>query len=246
MFPLRLLRQRSVLLACISQFFVAATLFVFGFYLPVYFQAVRGASPLESGVMYLPTAISFALAIFFAGNLTSFIGYYTPVMLAGTIFMAVGAGLMTGLYLDTPPAQWITYQVLLGLGAGLSFQQTYTAVQTVLPEKHIATAIVVLSFTQELGAIVALAIAQNLFLFLLTAKLQFQIPGLEPKDVLEHGTVNLPSLVAPQYRERVLDALNESLFAVFVLGVTCAILTVSALGIEWKSVKEEKSDTIDR
>jgi len=242
MFPLHLLRQRNLCLAAISQFFVAATLFVFGFYLPIYFQAVRGASTLDSGLMYLPTASAFALAIFFAGNLTSLIGCYSPVMLAGTIFMAVGAGLLTTLDVDTPPVQWIIYQILLGLGAGLSFQQSYTALQTVLPQKHVATAIVVLGFTQELGGIVALAIAQNLFLFLLTAKLQYQVPGLDPKTVLEHGAVDLPGLAAPEYRSRVLDALNESLFAVFVLGVTCAILTVCALGIEWRSVKEEKSD----
>lgn len=240
MLPLHLLRQRNVLLAAFSQFFSSATLFVFGFYLPVYFQAVRGATTLDSGLMYLPTAATFALAVFFGGNLTSLIGYYSPVMLTGTIFMAIGAGLLTTLDVSTPPAQWITYQILLGLGSGLFCQQTYTALQTILPEKHVATAIVALSFTQELGAIVALAIAQNLFLFLLTAKLEFQVPGLDRKTVLGHGTVDLPSLVAPEYRERVLDALNESLFAVFVLGVTCAILTVSALGIEWRSVKKEK------
>ena len=242
MLPIHLLRQRNVLLAAFAQFFSSATLFVFGFYLPVYFQAVRGASTLDSGLMYLPTAVTFAVAVFFGGSLTSLIGYYSPVMLTGTVFMSIGAGLLTTLDASTPAGQWITYQILLGLGSGLFCQQTYTALQTVLPEKHVATGIVALSFTQELGAIVTLAIAHNLFLFLLTAKLEFQVPGLDRKTVLEHGTVGLPSLVAPEYRGRVLDALNESLFAVFVLGVTCAILTISALGIEWRSVKEEKGD----
>jgi hypothetical protein len=43
--------------------------------------------------MYLPTAVSFALAVLVVGAVTTFIGYYTPVMVTGTILMVIATGL---------------------------------------------------------------------------------------------------------------------------------------------------------
>jgi MFS family permease len=195
--------------------------------------------------MYLPTTVPFALAIFFAGSLTTWIGYYTPVMIAGSILLAVGGGLMTTFKVDTTPAHWIAYQILFGTGAGLSFQQSYTAVQTVLPEKHVATALVVLSFTQELGGIVALAISQNIFLTRLTSRLADAVPGLDPRrDIMDRGTVNMPDNVPVQYRSAILEAYNQTIIDVFYVGVVAACVTVCAIGIEWRSVKEEKEEVI--
>jgi hypothetical protein len=67
--------------------------------LPIYFQAIRNASNFESGLMYLPTAIPFALAVLVAGPVTTLIGYYTPVMVFGSILMAIA----TGLYIPPSP-----------------------------------------------------------------------------------------------------------------------------------------------
>jgi MFS family permease len=196
--------------------------------------------------MYLPTAIPFALAIFFAGNLTSWLGYYTPVMVAGTILLSVGGGLITTFSRSTPPAQWIIYQAIFGTGAGLLFQQSYTAIQTVLPEQHVATALVVLSFTQELGAIVGLAISQNIFLTRLTSRLVDVVPGLDPREILDHGTVGLPSVVPEEFRNVVYQAYNETIVDVFYVGLVAACATICAIGIEWRSVKEEKKEGHER
>ncbi|CAI7622763.1 unnamed protein product [Penicillium viridicatum] len=240
MFPLPLLKQRSVTLESVSMFCVSASLFVFGFYLPIYFQAIRHATTLQSGLMYLPTALSFAIAIFAAGNITSWLGYYTPMMVTGTALMAVGAGLITLFNEHTSTVEWIWFQILFGVGAGLAFQQPYTAIQTVLPEKHVATAIVVLSFTQELGGIVALAISQSIFLNLLISKLKSTVPQLDPGSILDAGALNLVNTV-PEYKGTVYSAYNATIIQVFYVGVACACVVICAIGIEWKSVKEEKS-----
>jgi hypothetical protein len=59
--------------------------------------------------MCLPTALSFAIAIFVAGNITSWLGYYTPVMITGTALMGVGAGLMTLFNEHTSTVEWIWF-----------------------------------------------------------------------------------------------------------------------------------------
>lgn len=195
--------------------------------------------------MYLPTALSFAIAIFCAGNITSWLGYYTPVMVTRSILMAIGAGLMTTFEVHTPIGKWVWYQILFGVGSGLAFQQPFTAVQTILPDAQVPTAIVVLSFTQELGGIVALAVSQNIFLNRPISKLTRALPDLDPYDILDLGTLNIPNAVPARYRDAVYQAYNEAIVDVFYVGVVCTCITICAVGIEWRSVKEEKEVELD-
>ena len=46
------------------------------YYLPFYFQSVRGASPIRSGVNYIPVALSELVGIVLSGALISKFGYY--------------------------------------------------------------------------------------------------------------------------------------------------------------------------
>lgn len=50
MVPLRLLRNRTIALSSLTMAFLSGSLWVFGFYLPIYFQALRGADTLTSGL----------------------------------------------------------------------------------------------------------------------------------------------------------------------------------------------------
>lgn len=193
--------------------------------------------------MYLPTAIPFALAVLTAGPVTSFIGYYTPVMVVGSVLMAVATGLYTTFSPTTPPSEWIAYQILYGIGVGLAFQQPYTAVQTVLPDTAVATALVVLSFTQEIGGIVALSIAQNMFTNRLTRNLAKEVPGLDPQIVLNNGALGIKNIVSEKYTAGVKTAYNEAIIDVYYLALALTCLTVvGSVFIEWKSVREEKEE----
>ncbi|KAJ5993977.1 hypothetical protein N7451_009701 [Penicillium sp. IBT 35674x] len=241
MVPLKVLRQRSVAFASLITFCNFAHLAVTAYYLPIYFQAVRGASTLASGLMYLPLAVALAISALAGGPLTTCIGYYNPTLIFGSILMTVGSGLITTLRPDTGPEKWISFQILYGLGIGLAFQPPYIAVQTVLPDSMVPTALVMLSFAQQFGGIVILSIAQNVFLNRLTYNLTTQVPGLNPSNVLGSGALGLIDRIPVKFRDQVLMVYNEALVDVFyiALGLTCLVV-VSTLGIEWKSFKQGK------
>lgn len=66
------------------------------FYIPLYFQFVRGDSPLTAAVRLLPFI---AVMVFFGllnGALMSKFGYYMPWYLVGGIFTTIGGSLMCG------------------------------------------------------------------------------------------------------------------------------------------------------
>jgi predicted MFS family arabinose efflux permease len=241
MVPLKMLRQRTVAFASLITFCNFATLWVLAYYLPLYFQAVRGASTFGSSLMYLPLAVAMAITALTGGLLTSFIGYYSPVLMLGSVFAAVAVGLISTFTPNTGAGEWISYQTLYGLGIGMAFQPPFIAVQTVLDDSTVPTALVLLSFTQIFGGIVVLSIAQNVFLNQLTRNLAIEIPGLDPNLVLNYGATGFIKAVPAQFRDRVLGAYNGALVNVFhiALGLAC-LAVVGTLGIEWKSVKKGK------
>lgn len=82
-------------------------------------QHVCLRSAFESGVMYFPTAVPFAFAVLVAVPIRTMIGYYTPVMVTGTVLMVIATGLYTTFSPITLPPEWIAYQILLVSGWAL-------------------------------------------------------------------------------------------------------------------------------
>jgi len=118
-----------------------------------------------------------------------------------------------------------------------------TILLTVLPEDKVATALVVLAFTQELGGIVALAVSQNVFQHQLFVNAATAVPGFDPSLILKNGITSLRDAVPVQFQEGFLLAYNKTISEVFFIAVAFGCLTiVGAVGIDWKSVKEEKQD----
>ncbi|KAI0535676.1 major facilitator superfamily domain-containing protein [Xylaria digitata] len=118
----RLLKQQQVATGSLFAFFSAGSYFLIIYYLPVYFQSVDGASPINSGVDTLPLIIAAAAAVLSAGLFITKTGYAVPVQVASAIIATVGAGLLFTLNLSTPTGNWIGYQIIAALGWGAGFQ----------------------------------------------------------------------------------------------------------------------------
>lgn len=58
MVPPSMVRRRIVICSCFLVFFFFGSMLLFNYYLPIYFQAVRGVSPALSGVYLLPQILS--------------------------------------------------------------------------------------------------------------------------------------------------------------------------------------------
>jgi hypothetical protein len=67
--PFSLVKKRAVWSAALTQMFIFTNLFVSAFFLPIYFQAVKGASPFMAGVYILPSILSQLVAAVLSGIL---------------------------------------------------------------------------------------------------------------------------------------------------------------------------------
>ena len=108
--PPRIFRQRSIAAATAVSLAFGSTLIILTFYLPIWFQAIKGQSAVSAGIRLLPYFLGTVVFVIGSGFLVSKVGYYTPVLIVGTAVLIVGCGLVTTFETDTNRGKWIGYQ----------------------------------------------------------------------------------------------------------------------------------------
>ncbi|KAJ5998034.1 hypothetical protein N7522_009694 [Penicillium canescens] len=233
--PPRVMKQRSIAAGVVFTLMVTAAMMTFTYYLPIWFQAIKSASPVHSGVMMLPTVISSAAASLISGFLINRIGYYTPFMIGGSVLMSIGAGLMTTFTPHMSEGKWIGYQILWAVGCGMSMQQASLAAQAVLPRPDAPIGISLVFFAQSLGGSVFLSVDQAIY----SNKLSANLGALA--NVTASGVTSIQDHVRSQDLPRFLTGYNGAVMDVFrvALAASCACVVASVF-MEWKNVKAEK------
>ncbi|KAK0641557.1 major facilitator superfamily-domain-containing protein [Cercophora newfieldiana] len=239
--PPKIITQRSVAFGVTFTFFLSGSMILLVFYVPIWFQTVKDASPVQSGIWTLPLVLSLVFSSIFAGMMTQKIGYYVPSMLIAPAVMSVGEGLMTTFTRDTPSSQWIAYQFLAGFGLGFGMQTSGLAIQTVLPREDISIGIAVNFFLQQLGGAISASIGQAILTNVLGSQLA-QIPGFDPKQINGEGITHLLKTIKPEFKDLALDAYNFASQRIFLAAAGfCFASLLCALGMEWRSIKAGKN-----
>ena len=88
-------------------------------YLPIFFQACLGASPIRSGVDMLATALVIAPFALLGGVMVQVQGKYRPANYIGWVITIIGFGLLTLLKADSSTGKWVGYQVVTAAGTGM-------------------------------------------------------------------------------------------------------------------------------
>jgi len=238
--PPRILFQRSIAAGAYFVFCIASCMMIFAYYLPIWFQAVKGTTALKSGIDFIPTVLALVLAGIVGGQVTSRVGYYVPSMLISPVIGSIGAGLLSTLDEHSGSGKWIGYQVIFGLGLGLSMQIAGLAAQVVLKKEDVSIGTAIMMFSQQFGGTIFVAVGQNVFINKLVKGL-VAVPGLgiSPMTIVKTGATDLQKTVPKEYLSEVLRVYNYALTRIFVVGV--AMMAVSILGsvfMEWKSIKK--------
>lgn len=124
--PLRLFSYRTAILAFVVCLIAPGGVAIIIYYLPIWFQAVLGATPVSSGLRYLPSVISDVLTSIIGGAIVMHVGWYNPFYLFGVAILSVGSGLMTTFVPQTDMGKWVGYQILTG--SGYSFMVTMVSI----------------------------------------------------------------------------------------------------------------------
>jgi len=161
--PLSLFRNRTFTISVVA-FFLSA----FGFlaavvFLPRWFQVVNGSSATESGYQILPLLGGLIISATASGQIVSRTGRYRLLAAGALVTMAVGLFLLTNLRADTPiPLLWV-WMFIAGIGVGPTFGVFTLIVQNSVRLDQLGTATSNLTFFQQVGGTVGLAITGTIF-----------------------------------------------------------------------------------
>ncbi|MCJ1442569.1 MAG: hypothetical protein MMC23_003065 [Stictis urceolatum] len=241
--PKHFARNRNMSFGLLFTFCQGAAFNLFIFYLPLYFQAIKDASPIQSGVDYLPLILVNTVAILAAGAFTTKTGYYLPMIWASSILMAIGAGLLTLLRVDSDTGQWVGFQLLFAFGSGFGLQQPFVVAQTALPLEEISVGTGVMMFGQLGGGAIFVSVAQSVFAGELVKRVNAMgIAGLDTQRLVNSGATQVRDLVPPSSLPRVLEAYNSSLIKAYQVGLIVSCISVlGPLGMKWTSVKKKET-----
>lgn len=79
--PPRILKKRSIAFGSWFAFCLGGSFFVLIYYIPIWFQAIKEVSAVESGIRNLPMILGLVLISIVSGIGITVIGYYTPFMI---------------------------------------------------------------------------------------------------------------------------------------------------------------------
>lgn len=127
---------------------------------------------------------------------------------------------------------------------GLTLQAPNIAAQTILPKDEVSIGVAVLSLFNFLGASIFVAIGQALLQNKLVKELKPILPDVDPSTLANAGATTFRTTVPEDQLPAVLRAYNESIRSIWYLGLGLACLVfVASWGMEWKSVKQQKTNT---
>jgi MFS family permease len=127
------------------------------FFMTLLFQNVRGWSPLETGLSWIPLNLPFLAVTPFAGRISRALG---PAWMSslGVGTAAVGVAVLAALGTGAAYGQAVVGYVLLGIGYGLLVPAVSSAAMGAIPRAHSGVGSGVLNTSRQLGAAVGLAV----------------------------------------------------------------------------------------
>ncbi|GAA5837960.1 hypothetical protein JCM9279_004082 [Rhodotorula babjevae] len=235
-----LTRDRS--LACVSfvNLMCGASYYAILYYLPIWFQTVQGASPVQAGINLLPLIALNMFSGIVAGWTVSHFGVFHPAMFYGLALTAIGAGLLATMDASTPTAQWAGYGVVVGSGMGALYMMSFLASQMLAEPADRSKASSLVCFFQILGGTIWVSVSNAIYANTFKRGIS-KIPGVDVQAVLDSGVDRFREVVATEDLAAVVDVAVDALWDVFV---SCAVLAaagcVAVVGIRWVRIEETK------
>ncbi|KAI4143188.1 MAG: hypothetical protein L6R39_004666 [Caloplaca ligustica] len=133
------------------------------YYLPLYYEAVKGFSPIISGVALFPQTFTVAPACVVVGILITVTGRYRWAIWSGWVLTVVGTGLLYLLDVHISTVGWIFLNLVGGLGMGMLFPSMAFAIQASQKNEDLAFAVAMFSFFRAFGQALGVAVGGTVF-----------------------------------------------------------------------------------
>ncbi|EXJ70785.1 uncharacterized protein A1O5_05775 [Cladophialophora psammophila CBS 110553] len=195
--------------------------FLFGFvwqadlyFLPIYYQDVRGFAPLKSAYLSLPLLLAQSLGGVLSAPAMTFTERYMPVLWLGFVLWTVGAGLKLLFSRTTAIGVYVVAALVEGAGVGFVFQPSLVALQALSTKADVAVTTSTRNWIRALGSAVGVAVSTAVQYAVTISSLPSDLPP-DIASAVKAGTWTADGGV-PAWKNAVLDAKMRGINRVFV------------------------------
>ncbi|CAI0645617.1 unnamed protein product [Colletotrichum noveboracense] len=221
--PLRLFGKRSTAVMYVQSALYGCVWQVNLYFLPIYFQEVRGYSPLRSASLTLLLLLIHSAAGVASGPIMSKSARYAPILFIGMGLWTLGSGLKLVFSRTTSISVYVTVLLIEGTGIGFVHQPAVMALQALSKPEDRAVATSTRNLMRMLGSVVGMALSTAVQYSVMKSALPADLPESirssvtggtwQPGDVDSHG-----------WEQAILDAKMRGVHMVFIMLVPLMVL----------------------
>ena len=156
-------KNRTAAITYLQTFLHGIILWCILYYLPLYYEAVKGYTPIVTGIALFPQCFTTAPSAVVVGTIVAITGRFRWATWSGWVILTLGCGLLIFLHVDTTVAAWIFLNLPSGLGAGMLFPAMAMAVQAGALSRDSGYAATMFAFFRAFGQAVGVAVGGVIF-----------------------------------------------------------------------------------
>jgi EmrB/QacA subfamily drug resistance transporter len=156
--PLRLFRDRTTTLAIVASVAIGVAMFGSTVFLGQYLQISRGYSPTAAGLLTIPMVGGLLVSSTVSGILITRTGKWKKFLVAGSVLVAVGFGLLSTIDHATNMVLLGVFLAVLGIGIGMTMQNLVLAVQNTVAASDLGAASSAVAFFRSLGGTIGVSV----------------------------------------------------------------------------------------
>ncbi len=228
--PLRLFRDRTTTLAVIASVAIGIAMFGASVFLGQYLQISRGYSPTAAGLLTIPMVAGLLVSSTVSGSLITRYGRWKRFLVAGSVAVVVGFGLLSTIDHATPMPLLGVFLFVLGTGIGMTMQNLVLAVQNTVAAQDLGSASSAVAFFRSLGGTIGVSVLGAV----LSARVGTLIAAGLPEGAAGSagsGSVGLADLAdaPPAVRELIAVSYGDATGRIFLVAAIVAVTAVVAI-----------------
>ncbi|BCR95465.1 putative MFS multidrug transporter [Aspergillus luchuensis] len=215
--PISLLVQEPRASLIFGNFFGAISVNTMVFNAPLYFQAVKLATPTDSGLRLIGSTLAVTISSVSTGFIITWTKRLKPTIIFGDIFLLLGGCAAASMGVGTPDWLAMVCVSLSSLGQGCSFPSLMVSVLATTDQEDQAVATTTLGLWRNLGSVMGVATSSWIFQNTLVYQLEEMVTGPNKEDVilLVRKSVQAIAKLDSMHQQQVIGAYAAALRATF-------------------------------
>jgi hypothetical protein len=161
--PPSMFRDTSVVFCYVADFCHGLCFGAAAYFLPLYFQAVLGATPVQSGVWMLAVTLPLAVCTIGTGIVIKKTGRYVEIIRVSMAFTVLSFGLFITFPAEISWSRLIIFQILCALGVAPNLQALLIALQALVKQSDVAVSTATFAFVRQISVGIGIVIGQVIF-----------------------------------------------------------------------------------